>query len=108
VALVVLSGEHDLASAGDLAGTLTAALRRSTHLVIDLRNAKFIDSSTMRVMLIAKHEADAAECRFNLLLGTAKNIETAIIETALDVSGLNDALNRVQTLDEALAANRVG
>jgi anti-anti-sigma factor len=98
VAQVVLGGEHDLASAPELSDTLAAALVVCTHLIVDLTEAEFIDSSTMRAILIAKHETDATDRRFNLVLDGA-----AVVEKALAVSGLLDVLNRVHTLDEALA-----
>jgi anti-anti-sigma factor len=98
VAVVVLRGEHDLASVGTLAGQLANALATSEHLIVDVSEAAFIDSTTIRAIAAAKNEADLSGRRFNLLVGTA-----AIVEMALELSGVIPLLNTVHSLDEALA-----
>jgi anti-anti-sigma factor len=100
VAQVVLGGEHDLASAHDLATTIDIALHGCDHLIVDLSETEFIDSSTIHTIVKAKNDADAWGKRFNLVLGT-----TAIIEKALELSGLLPQLNRVHTVDGALSAS---
>ena len=96
VAHVVLRGEHDLASVSTLAGQ--HALAKSVHLIVDVSEASFVDSTTIRAIVASKHEAHLSERRFNLLVGTA-----AIVEMALDLSGVLPALNTVRSVDEALA-----
>jgi anti-anti-sigma factor len=97
-ALVALSGEHDLSSAAELGETLSLALECCTHLIVDLSCAEFIDSSTINALVNAKKYADNRECRFNLILAT-----TPIVERALEITGFLPGLNRVATIEQALA-----
>jgi anti-sigma B factor antagonist len=102
VALIVLNGEHDLASAPKLAQTLDDAVASSSHLIVDLSTTEFIDSSTILVLVKAKSHADNADCAFNLVLGT-----TPIVERALEISNVLPSLNRVTSTEHALAARQV-
>lgn len=97
VAQVVLCGEHDLGSADRLNTLLAETLDVCSQLIVDLSTTEFIDSSTIRVLVSTKGRADAADRRFNLLLGT-----TPIVERALEITGVLTVLNRVHTLNEAL------
>ena len=99
VMLVALAGEHDLVTAAELDATLGGALESCSGLVVDLGAAEFIDSSTIRVLCVAKDRADRQGCRFSLVLG-----ETApVVENALLLSGVLPILNRVDTVGQALA-----
>src|SRR5262249_23197337 len=97
-ALVVLGGEHDLATAPTIRETVGEALASCAHLVVDVSGALFIDSSTIAAFVQAKNGADGQGLRFNLVLGTA-----AIVERALEVSGVLAGLNVVRTVDRARA-----
>lgn len=99
--LVILSGEHDYATSDELRQTLTRALDSSGqgHLIIDLSSADFVDSSTISALVFAKKHADEAGCKFNVVLAT-----TPIVERALEITGVLPGLNRVETVDEALAS----
>jgi anti-anti-sigma factor len=101
IATVILGGEHDLASSDRVSAVLTDTLEVCDHLVVDLSTTKFIDSTTIRVLLSTKGRADATDRRFNLLLGTEP-----IVERALEVTGVLAALNRVHTLGEAIGESR--
>jgi anti-sigma B factor antagonist len=101
VALIVLEGEHDLASAPDLAQTLRDALGNCSHLIVDLSTCEFIDSSTILALVKAKKHADSVNCDFNLVLGTAP-----IVERALQISKVLPGLNRVTSIEQARAAAR--
>ena len=101
--LVVLSGEHDLNSAAELGKTLTLALDRCTHLIVDLSSAEFVDSSTITALVNAKKHADHAGCEFNLVLAS-----TPIVERALEITGVLPGLNRVATLEQALPHEKPG
>ncbi|HZO62949.1 MAG TPA: STAS domain-containing protein [Gaiellaceae bacterium] len=96
--VVVVGGEHDLDSAPTLQATLEDALADCTHLVVDLCAATFIDSSTVNALVQAKRQADDGSRRFNLVLST-----TPIVERTLEICGVLPALNRVKTLEDALA-----
>jgi anti-sigma B factor antagonist len=98
-ALVVLGGEHDLNTAPDVHRAMSDAITNASHLIVDISKAEFIDSSTIAALVRAKDRAQAEGKRFNLVLGTA-----AIVERALEVTGVLPALNTVPTVEDALAA----
>ena len=97
-ALVVLGGEHDLGSAPDLDRTLNDTLAACSHLIVDISAAQFVDSSTIAALVRAKKYADEQDQRFHLVLGT-----TPIVERALELSQVLEVLNRVKTVEQALA-----
>jgi anti-anti-sigma factor len=96
-ALIVMSGEHDLASAPALQQTIDVAFSECSHLIIDISDTTFIDSSTIATLIRARERADGETREFNVVLGTA-----AIVERALEVSEVIPLLNVVPTVDEAL------
>jgi anti-anti-sigma factor len=98
-ALIALGGEHDLASAPRLQATVDEALASCSHLIVDISAAEFIDSSTIATFIRARDRAEEGGGRFNLVLGTA-----AIVERALEVSGVIPMLRAVPTIDRALDA----
>ena len=97
-ALIVVSGEHDLSSATELGNELSLALDRCSHLIVDLSSAEFVDSTTITALVNAKKHADHVGCRFNLVLAS-----TPIVERALEITGVLPSLNRVKTVEQALA-----
>jgi anti-anti-sigma factor len=97
VTLVVLGGEHDLNSAPLVEQATEEALRTSSHLIVDISPVQFIDSSIINLLVQLKKDADAKECRFNLVMGTAPGVERA-----LEICGVLPALNHVKNVDTAL------
>lgn len=97
VAQIVLGGEHDLSTAGQLEETLDQSLSSCSHLIVDLSSVEFIDSSTIKVLVHAKKAASERDCPFNLLLGT-----TPAVERVLEITGVLDHLDRVHSLEDAL------
>jgi len=97
VALVVLGGEHDLASAPEVEQALDRCLDIFSHLIVDLSVTTFLDSSTIAVLLRAKRRADEADHKFSLVVGGAP-----IVECVLEVSGVLPTLNVVATVEQAL------
>ena len=68
---VVLEGELDIASVDDAQRRVAAAERRAPSLlVIDLSNLTFVDSSGVRVLLLADDRARAVGRRLAVRLGT--------------------------------------
>ena len=98
-AVVVLAGEHDLYSAGEVQQTLDQSLAACDHLIIDLSTVAFIDSSIVAVLVQAKKTATALGRKFNVVLGTAP-----IVERILEITGVVPLLNIVPTVEQALAA----
>jgi anti-anti-sigma factor len=98
VAVVSLTGEHDLTNADDLEALLVNALETSTHLVVDLSDAAFIDSSIINALVTTRRRAEAEHRQFNLVLGTSE-----IVERVLTITDVLPYLNRTHTLEEALS-----
>lgn len=97
IALVVLGGEHDLDSAPLVEQATEEALLTCSHLIIDISPVQFIDSSIINLLVQLKKDADAKDCRFNLVMGTAPGVERA-----LEICGVLPALNHVKNVDIAL------
>jgi anti-anti-sigma regulatory factor len=75
--LLVIAGEHDLATATRLEQTLAEIERRGTDLIMDFSEATFIDSSTLREVL--KH-ADKPSERVGCGGRTARHPATAPVQ----------------------------
>src|SRR4029453_12224429 len=97
VALVVLGGEHVLDSAPLVEQATEDALLTCSHLIIDISPVQFIDSSIINLLVQLKRDADAKDCRFNLVMGTAPGVERT-----LEICGVLPALNHVKNVDIAL------
>jgi len=104
-AVVALVGEHDAYSAGRLEGEFALLLEEGRHIVVDLRDAEFIDSSTLGVLLGASRDAEHAGLGFTLALTNRKYTQ---VNQLLDLTGLESAFAICDTLDNALAAARRG
>ena len=100
-AVIVLGGEHDLASAPLVEQAAEEALLTCSHLIVDLSPVQFIDSSIINLLVQLKKDADDKNCRFNLVMGTAPGVEHT-----LEICGVLPGLNRVKTVDEALDESR--
>ena len=98
--LVVLGGEHDISSAEELRQTFDQSLGRCDHLIVDLSAVEFIDSSTIRVLMETRAHAIERDRKFSVVLGTA-----AIVERALEISGLLMLVDVVPTVELALAGS---
>ena len=97
-AVVVFSGEHDMATKGELGELLDSLLSQDDLLVADFSAASFVDSSVLGVMLDANEHARSLGKTFRLQLGTAD-----IVRRAFEISGVFGVIERVTTREEALA-----
>jgi anti-sigma B factor antagonist len=104
-AVVALAGEHDTYSAGRLENELAVLLEEGRRVVVDLRDAEFIDSTTLSVLLRARHDAEDATLGFALVLGESDFTQ---VHQLLELTGLGSAFAIFPTLDAALAAVRSG
>jgi anti-sigma B factor antagonist len=84
-AIVKLSGELDIASAPDLRERLLALLSRRTprHLILDLSNLQFIDSSGIAVFVNTERRARLLGCRVVLVAPQAP------VSRVLQICGLD-------------------
>ena len=97
-ALVVLGGEHDLQSAPLVEQAGAEALLTCSHLIVDLSPVLFIDSSIINLLVRLRNEANAKDRRFNVVVGT-----TPSVMRTLEICGVLQVLNRVSSVDAALA-----
>jgi anti-anti-sigma factor len=99
VAIVKPLGEIDLANADDLAGSLRSIRADEARgIVLDLRDVPFMDSSGLRVVLMAHGELGAR-------LAVVTKDESAVARL-LDLAELTERLHVFQTDEEAVAAVR--
>jgi anti-sigma B factor antagonist len=98
VAVVTISGEHDLSTAPGLGRRLKRLTGDSSPIVVDLSGATFIDSSILGAILAARRRAGAD--RFAVVnSGSAE-----AVRRVLEVTGLKAALPVHEVRDEAVAA----
>lgn len=96
-AVVVFSGEHDLASAPEVKELFDSLLRQDDLVVADFSSAQFVDSSILGVVLETQARAVVLGKVFRLQLHT-----TDIVRRAFEISGVFTAVEHVATRDEAL------
>ena len=83
-AVVVPTGELDLATAPALEASLARAFEDDCgHVVLDLRELEFIDSSGLRTLLTARRQAEDAGQRFSLVAGHRG------LERTLEIAGVH-------------------
>jgi anti-sigma B factor antagonist len=104
-AVVALVGEHDTYSADRLDSELAALLEEGHRIVVDLRDASFIDSTTLSVLLTARRQAEQSSLGFALVL---QEREYTQVHQILDLTGLGRTFAIYGKLDDALAAARAG
>jgi anti-sigma B factor antagonist len=91
-ALVRLSGEHEAFSADKLARNLSALIAEGVPVTVDLRQATFIDSTVVGVLIASHRRAAAAGLDFILLLGSETGWP---VRRLLEVTGLDTELDIV-------------
>jgi anti-sigma B factor antagonist len=92
-AVVALRGEHEAYTADKLARQLNALLAEGVPVVVDLREATFIDSTVVGVLLAGRRRAEDAGLRLVLALGpntgwpVLRLLEVTGLEAQFDVVG---------------------
>jgi len=99
-AIVALVGEHDAYSSQRLENELTVLLEDGQRIVVDLRDASFIDSTTLSVLLGARHHAEKSSLGFALVLSGQTYTQ---VNQILDLTGLGPAFAIFGTLEDAFA-----
>ena len=84
-----LRGEHEAYTATKLERELDELLQSGYGIVIDLRNAQFIDSQTAGLFLAAHRRAEEKGSEFRVLLGDGTGWP---VRRLLDVTGLGSLL----------------
>ena len=96
-AVVVFTGEHDLATSESVEALLGSLIEENELVVADLSDAEFVDSSTIFALVKAHRAASEQGRTFRLQLGTAP-----IVEKAFELSGMSKVLDCSTTREEAL------
>jgi anti-anti-sigma factor len=104
-AVVALVGEHDAYSSERLENELAVLLGAKQRIVVDLRDATFIDSTTLSVLLAARHRAEESSLGFALVL---QDDDYTQVHHILELTGLAPTFAVCATLEEALDAVRAG
>jgi anti-sigma B factor antagonist len=92
-ATVALVGEHESYSADKLARQVGALIEERVHVVVDLTQATFIDSTVVGVLLAQSRRAGESDVPFSLLLGEETGWP---VRRLLEVTGLESQLHVVQ------------
>jgi len=101
--VVEARGDLDVASAAELRHTLhELVVEGRVHVVLDLRQVGFLDSSGLGVLVAAQRKLRAF--RGSLVLVTDESTATSQVVRVLGLTGLDRVLRRVDTLEEAVGA----
>jgi anti-anti-sigma factor len=104
-AVVTLVGEHDSYSSQRLENELAILLEEGLAVVVDLRDASFIDSTTLGVLLAGRTRAERTSLGFVLAL---PKDEHAQVNHILELTQLGRAFASVTTIEDGLRAARAG
>jgi anti-anti-sigma factor len=98
VVVLEFKGEHDLITKAQLAAALARLIRENDHVVVDVTEAQFIDSSFINTLLLANQLASEHDTTFRLQMGTAP-----IVRRALEISGILDRVSVAYNREGAIA-----
>jgi anti-sigma B factor antagonist len=105
LAVLTISGEHDLSTAPTLRTRMDALLDQGTPVVIDLSPASFIDSSILGVILDGRRRAGESGVGFAVVHENGSDA----VDRVLEVTGLRAELPVHGRRDEAfMAASATG
>jgi anti-sigma B factor antagonist len=106
LAVLSISGEHDLSTAPELRRRLGKLIGQGDPIVVDLSPATFVDSSILGAILGARRRAEEAGIGFAVV---HQNGDDAV-GRVLEITGLRSELPVHGGLDEAseAAANQLG
>ncbi|HEX2358184.1 MAG TPA: STAS domain-containing protein [Solirubrobacterales bacterium] len=88
IPVLVVSGEHDLNTAGDLRARLDELLAAGEPVIVDLSAATFVDSSILGVVLDARRRAEEAGLGF----AVAQSDGAEAVARVLEITGLREEL----------------
>jgi anti-sigma B factor antagonist len=99
VTVLELLGDHDLATAEELAAAIDQALARRPGLVIDLTETTFIDSTVLHLLINAHHVLEARGHELIIQI-----TEASAVLRVLELTQLDNALGIAGDRDEAIAS----
>jgi anti-sigma B factor antagonist len=104
IAVLTVSGEHDLNTAPQLREQLERQIEAGSGLIIDLSPATFVDSTILGVILEARRRAIGSGLGFAVVHGDG----SAAVVRVLEITGLRSELPVHGDLDAGLHAVRSG
>ena len=105
VLVVALAGEHDLASRESVSEALDGALEAGLAVVVDLREADFIDSVVAAVLLETRKKAKQRDRGLGIVLSAARDNG---VRRMFEVSQLESVFAIYASPQEAVEAVRGG
>jgi anti-anti-sigma factor len=105
VVVVALTGEHDLASRDEVLGALDGALDGGLAVVVDLRDADFIDSVVAAVFLEARKKAKHRNLGLGVVLSDATDNS---VRRTFELSTLTTVFAVYPSPEAAVTAVRAG
>ena len=102
-AVVVFTGEHDLATSKSVEALLGSLIEDNELVVVDFSEAEFVDSSTIHTLVKSHRVAQQRSSTLRLQLGTAP-----IVHRAFELSGILELLDCAPTREEALRERTPG
>jgi anti-sigma B factor antagonist len=100
LAVLTMSGEHDLSTAPNLRRRLDGLLEEGSSTVVDLTPATFIDSSILSVILDGRRRAAEGKIGFAVVRSNGSNA----VDRVLEVTGLRSELPVHARREEAVSA----
>jgi anti-anti-sigma factor len=100
VAVVVVTGEHDLSTATPLEDAINEAIESSPAVVVDLDHAQFIDSAVLRVLILGQQRAEGAGTGFAIAITESTG---HAVRRLLELTGLDRKLTLASGRDAAVA-----
>ena len=101
--MVALVGEHDAYSSHRLESELVVLVEEGRRIVVDLRDATFIDSTTLSALLNGRNTADRNGLDLALVLSDESYTP---VHQILDITGLRSEFRIFDDVDDALGSFR--
>jgi anti-anti-sigma factor len=102
-AVVALVGEHDVYTSHRLENELLVLLEEGRRTIVDLRDATFVDSSTLSALLSGR---DAANRRGLELVLVLSERSSTPVHQILDITGLRSEFRIFDDVDDGLRSFR--
>jgi anti-anti-sigma factor len=93
VALVALTGEHELYGAGKLQERIDSLIAEGLTVIIDLTEAVFLDSSIVGVLLTAQKHAASSSVDYKVVMGASTREP---VRRMFEITGLDRVLPIVE------------
>jgi anti-sigma B factor antagonist len=100
LAVLTISGEHDLSTAPNLRRRLDGLIEEGTSTIVDMSPATFIDSSILGVILDGRRRASDASIGYAVVRSNGSDA----VDRVLEVTGLRSELPVYARREEAIDA----